>query len=295
MIRVLLLATAVPVAAWGMPPALTLPADTATQAARETGGARADGLMLSGAVRQGGLVRGTAPAGTTALTLDGETLAMAPDGRFLIGLDRDAPPTARLVATRVDGTDSVRMLAVQPGTWRIQSLPTLPKATPRTAEQIARRADEIAQIVAARATMHATDGWRQTPVWPVTGRISGVFGSQRIYAGEPGAYHGGVDIARPTGTPVASPLDGVVVLAAEVPFSLEGHLLLIDHGMGLGSAFLHLSRIDVRVGDRVTRGQPVGAIGATGRATGPHLHWAMTWNGRRIDPQPLAGAMAVNR
>ncbi|MFD1949195.1 M23 family metallopeptidase [Sphingomonas arantia] len=265
---------------------------------REVGGATAtapsDGFTIEGAVRQGGLLRGVAPVGTVELTLDGEPLAMAPDRRFLIGLDRDAPPAARLVATHADGGQSVRVLVVRRGDWRVQSLPTLPKATPRTPTEVARRNAELAQIVAARATVHATDGWRQTPVWPVTGRISGVFGSQRIYAGEPGAYHGGVDIARPTGTPVASPLDGVVVLAAAVPFSLEGHLLLIDHGMGLGSAFLHLSRIDVRVGDRVTRGQTVGAIGATGRATGPHLHWAMTWNGRRIDPQPLAGAMPTS-
>jgi len=268
---------------------LALPATVQTEAAREA--ARPDGFVLAGPLRQGALVQGIAPVGTVALTLDGQKLVLAGDRHFLLGFDRDAGPAAQLVATLADGQSVTRTLAITPRDWALQSLPTLPKATPRTEAEIARRTGELAQIRAARAEDHGGDGWRQRPLWPATGRISGVFGSQRIYAGEPGAYHGGVDIARPTGTPVAAPLDGTVVLAAADPFSLEGHLLLIDHGMGLGSAFLHLSRIDVRVGDRVTRGQPVGAIGATGRATGPHLHWAMTWAGRRIDPQALAGAM----
>jgi murein DD-endopeptidase MepM/ murein hydrolase activator NlpD len=269
------------------PGTLTLPATVTAEAARET----QDGFVLTGAVRQGGLAQGVAPAGALTLTLDGQPLAMAGDGHFLLGFDRDAGSTAVLAATLSDGRVVTRTLAVAKRDWAIQSLPTLPKATPRTPAEIARREGELAQIRATRAEDHGGDGWRAQPLWPATGRISGVFGSQRIYAGEPGAYHGGVDIARPTGTPVAAPLAGTVVLAAADPFSLEGHLLLIDHGMGLGSAFLHLSRIDVHVGDRVTRGQKVGAIGATGRATGPHLHWAMTWAGRRIDPQPLAGAM----
>lgn len=268
--------------------------DTALSSARASDTA-GDEIVLTGPIRQGGLLQGRAPAGTAALTLDGRPLAMAPDGHFLIGFDRDAAATAALVVIRGDGSRAVRMLTVAGGNWRLQSLPTLPRQTPRTPAEIARRADELRQITAARAQVNRVDGWRQRPVWPATGRISGVFGSQRIYAGEPGAYHGGVDIARPTGTSVASPLDGVVVLAVATPFSLEGRLLLIDHGMGLGSAFLHLSRIDVRAGERVVRGQPVGAIGATGRATGPHLHWAMTWMGRRIDPQTLVGAMPPPR
>jgi len=160
-----------------------------------------------------------------------------------------------------------------------------------SAEFQRRRAPELAQIAAARDVASDAQGWRQRFAWPVKGRISGLFGSQRIYAGEPGAYHSGVDVARPTGTPVAAPADGVVILAAAAPFTLEGNLLMIDHGMGLNSAFLHLSRIDVQVGDHVAQGQVVGAIGATGRATGPHLHWGMKWHDARIDPLLLAGAM----
>lgn len=250
-------------------------------------------FSFSGPAMQGGLVTAQAPAGITALTLDGRPIPIAADGRFLIGFGRDAGPRATLVGRTRDGQTVTRELSVTARTWDIQSLPTLARGTTPTPEFLARRKIETAQITAARAVRSDVDGWRQHFRWPVEGRISGVYGSQRIYAGEPGAPHSGVDIARPTGTPVATPADGVVVLAAKAPFTLEGNLLIIDHGLGLNSAFLHLSRIDVKVGDRVRQGQVVGAIGATGRATGPHLHWAMMWQDQRIDPQPLAGLMAA--
>nr|WP_315764983.1 M23 family metallopeptidase [Sphingomonas sp. Y38-1Y] len=252
--------------------------------------AQGDGFALSGMPQQGALVLGTVPRGTTALTLDGLAVEVARDGRFAIAFDRDAGPSARLVA-RGSGVLLDRTLTVAPRAWRIERLPTLPRVSQPSAEFQRRRPPELARIAAARAKQTGAEGWRQRFAWPVTGRISGLFGSQRIYAGEPGAYHGGVDVARPTGTPVAAPADGVVILAADAPFTMEGNLLMIDHGMGLNSAFLHLSRIDVREGDAVRQGQPVGAIGATGRATGPHLHWGMKWRDARIDPLLIAGPM----
>ena len=118
-----------------------------------------------------------------------------------------------------------------------------------------------------------------------------MFGSQRIYNGDPGSYHSGVDIAAPTGTYYVAPADGVVTLAASSPFTLEGNLLMIDHGMGLNSAFLHSAEILVREGQEVKRGEPIGRIGSTGSATGPHLHWSMKWNDARIDPILLTGPM----
>ncbi|KQN25191.1 peptidase [Sphingomonas sp. Leaf33] len=248
-------------------------------------------FALDAAPVQGGLARGVAPAGTRTLTLGALPVPVSPDGRFLIAFDRDAAPTVDLVATLADGRAVRQTLTVAPRAWRIERLDTLPRGTAPTEDFTRRRAPELAQIAAARAVDRASDGWRQRFVWPATGRISGLFGSQRIYKGEPGAYHGGVDVARPTGTPVVAPADGIVALAAAAPFTLEGNLLMIDHGMGLVSAFLHLSRIDVGPGDRVRQGQVVGAIGATGRATGPHLHWGMTWRGSRIDPLLVAGAM----
>ena len=155
------------------------------------------------------------------------------------------------------------------------------------------RQPELARIAAARAIRSNADGWRQKFVWPVKGRISGRFGSQRIYrGGEAGAYHSGLDIATgASGTPFVAPADGVVVLAAQTPFSLEGNLLILDHGMGLNSAFLHCSELLVKEGDHVRQGQVIGRIGMTGRATGPHLHWSMKWLDARLDPLLFTGPM----
>jgi len=127
-------------------------------------------------------------------------------------------------------------------------------------------------------------GWRQNFIWPAAGRVSGRFGAQRIYRGTAGAYHGGLDIAAGAGSPYVAPADGVVVLAATTPFTLEGHLLMVDHGMGLNSAFLHASRLLVGLGDKVRQGQALGEVGMTGRATGPHLHWGIRWREARLDP-----------
>ena len=248
-------------------------------------------ISLSGELAQGGLASGIAPPGTTRLTFDGQPVTVAPDRRFIIGFDRDTGASAVMVATLATGASLRQVVTIAPRAWRIERLNTLPKLPRPTPEFERLRPAELAQIAAARARDTGADGWRQAMHWPVTGRISGLFGSQRVYRGEPGAYHSGVDVARPTGTPVAAPADGVVILAAATPFTLEGRLLMIDHGMGLNSAFLHLSRIDVRVGDRVRQGQPVGAIGATGRATGPHLHWSLRWREARLDPMLAAGAM----
>lgn len=246
----------------------------------------------TGALSQGGLILGIAPTGSARVMLDGRPVALAADGRFVVGFDRDAPPQATLVATLADGRTITQPLTIAPRAWDISRLATLPKY-PLPEPEFARvRPAELAQIAAARARLTAADGWRQAFKWPVTGRISTLFGSQRIYKnGEAGAYHSGVDVARPTGTMVVAPADGVVILAADHPFTLEGNLLMIDHGMGLNSAFLHLSRIDVRVGETVRQGQPVGAVGMTGRATGPHLHWSLRWGDAKLDPMLAAGAM----
>ncbi|GGE87584.1 peptidase [Sphingomonas prati] len=250
-------------------------------------------LVVDGTAEQGGVIRGTVPDGTATLRIDGTDVPFAADGSFILGFGRDAGPQARLVATRADGSESVRLLTVASRRWSVQSLPTLSRSTPPTEVFRVRREGELAQIAAARARRVPGDGWRGRFDWPVTGRISGVFGSQRIYAGEPGAVHAGVDIARPTGTVVRAPADGMVVLAAASPFTLEGRLLIVDHGAGMNSAFLHLSRIDVVDGQRVRRGQLLGAIGTTGRSTGPHLHWAVMVRDQRVDPARLAGPMSV--
>jgi hypothetical protein len=280
--------------------ALPLQLSTAARAAGAPLGALADpapttvvrGISLTGTPAQGAVLLGKVDKGVFNLTLNGVPIRVASDGQFIIGFGRDAPPAALLKATLPDGRVVEMLLTVPPRTWQIEYIASLPRFA-RPSEEFARlRGPELTQINAARRVDAVADGWRQRFVWPVTGRISGLFGSQRRYAnGETGDPHSGVDVARPIGTPVVAPADGVVILAADHAFTLEGNLLMIDHGMGLNSAFLHLSRIDVKVGDRVLRGQPVGAIGMTGRATGPHLHWSMMWQGQRIDPWFLAGPM----
>lgn len=250
-----------------------------------------DPFALAGKFEQGGIARGQLPSGTTTLRFNDAAIPFAADRRFLIAFDRDAPPTAMVEAVLADGRTVRDPLVIAPRAWNISRLDRLAKYPVPSAEFEARRPAELARIAAARARQTAADGWRQPFAWPATGRISTLFGSQRIYAGEPGAYHSGIDIALPTGTPVRAPADGVVILAAEAPFTLEGNLLMLDHGMGLSSAFLHLSRIDVRDGESVRQGQAIGAVGATGRATGPHLHWGLSWRGARIDPLLVAGAM----
>ena len=252
-------------------------------------------FQLSGAPGQGATMLGTAPPGTVDLRLDGQPVAMDADGRFLIAFDRDAPPQSRLVARLADGRLIDRPLTVAPRDWRIERVDAPLRPTRSSEAFLALRRPELEQIAAARAKTTAAQGWRQRFIWPRRGRISGLFGSQRIYRGQPGAYHGGVDVAGATGEPVVAPADGVVILAADHPFTLEGNLLMIDHGHGLNSAFLHLSRIDVKVGDTVAQGQRIGTIGATGRATGPHLHWGMKWNEARIDPMLIAGPMSQAR
>ena len=247
-----------------------------------------DAFVLQRALRQGVVTRVRAPAGTTALTLDGAALPLADDGMFLLAFDRDARATAILRAERGVDPPIEAALTIAPGKWRVQHVDAPYRGSAASdAEFVRRRAAELEQIDTARRGNVVSDGWRQDFIWPVRGRLSGWFGSQRIYRGKPGSYHSGLDIAAPMGTPFVAPADGVVVLAAAQPFTLEGHLLIVDHGMGLTSAFLHASRLDVVAGQIVRQGQPLGAVGATGRATGPHLHWGLRWRSARLDPLPL--------
>ena len=250
-------------------------------------------FALTGQLTQGGWARGRAPVGTRLLGFDRRAVVVAPDRSFFIAFDRDSPARADILADLGDGTTTRGVLTIAPRAWQIERIPLGPKpGGPPNPEYARRREGELAQINAARGVDHAIEGWRQKFIWPAYGRISGRFGSQRIYNGTPGSYHSGMDIATGTsGTPFVAPADGVVTLAAASSFSLEGRLLMIDHGMGLNSAFLHCSGHGVKVGDVVRQGQYIGRIGATGRATGPHLHWSVKWRDARLDPLLFVGAM----
>lgn len=242
-------------------------------------------FSVSGQQVQGGWLRGLAPAGTLSLALAGRPIEVEPDGSFFVAFDRDSGPSSELVARRGELPTVRKLLAIAPRGWQIEQVnaPFRPGGM-ADAEFVRRRAGELAQIGAARAQSTDAAGWRQGFAWPLRGAIRGRFGAQRIYQGKPGSYHGGLDIAGAEGTPFMAPADGVVVLAAATPFTLEGNLLIVDHGSGLSSAFLHASRLGVRPGERVRQGQVIGWVGRTGRATGPHLHWALKWRDAKLDP-----------
>ncbi len=248
-------------------------------------------FTLSGEATQGGWQKGKAPGRTRELQLDGKPIQIADDGSFFLAFDRDAESTASLVAIMEDGSRMARELTISPRAWKIEHVNIARRRGGPSEAFMRLRRPELEQIGAARAMDTGSQGWRQSFIWPSTGRISGRFGSQRIYRGEAGSYHSGVDVAGGSGAPIVAPADGVVILAADHPFTLEGNLLMLDHGMGLNSAFLHCSQLLVREGQAVRQGQLIARIGMTGRATGPHLHWSMKWNDARIDPLLLAGPM----
>lgn len=247
-------------------------------------GAEAVSLLTPRALTQGGWLRGMTRA--KRLQLGDVVVPIASDGAFFLAFDRDAPPTLALLADFGGDDRRTVPLTIAPRAWAIEHVdtPLRPPSAGPDADFAARRSAELALIRAARARDTGAQGWRQAMQRPAQGRFSGRFGSQRVYQGQPGAYHSGLDIAGGAGTPYVAPASGTVVLAATAPFTLEGHLLLLDHGMGLCSAFLHAERLLVAEGDSVQQGQPLGLIGQTGRATGPHLHWSLTWRGSRLDP-----------
>lgn len=246
-------------------------------------------VELRGEAVQGGLMIGQAPAGSIVL-LDDAPVTTSAAGHFLIGFGRDDVETRRL---RVEwsGGEFERELVPQSREFAIQRIDGLPPAqvTPDP-EVMERIRTEAALTREARKRVDDRADFAAGFIWPTTGPISGVYGSQRILNGEPRSPHWGVDVAAPTGTEVRAPAAGIVTLAhPDMYFS--GGTLLIDHGLGLSSAFLHLDRILVEPGQRVERGELIARVGATGRVTGPHLDWRMNLGEIRVDPQLLVPPM----
>ncbi len=249
------------------------------------------GIRLDGPRIQGGLLRGRVPSGS-AVEFEGEPVRVSGDGWFLVGFGRDAPPEADLVVAFPDGRRERQVLQVKRREYRIQRIDGLPpgKVTPRSEEDLARIRAEVRMAGQARSIDDPRTDFLSGFRWPATGRISGVYGSQRILNGEPRRPHYGIDIAAPAGTRVVTPADGVVTLVHPDMF-FSGGTLIVDHGHGLSSAFLHLSRILVEKGERVVQGQPIAEVGSTGRSTGPHLDWRINLFDRRLDPALLVGPM----
>lgn len=240
-------------------------------------------IELPPSASQGALVTGRAPPGVQ-LSFQGRAVRVDDDGRFVIGIARDAPAHVAIDVRWPDGRASTVELAVAARDWPIERIDGVPPATVEPPPAIAERIrEEQARVAAVRTRDDPRADYLQRFTWPVQGRISGRFGNQRVYNGSAGAPHSGMDIAAPAGTPVRAPAAGLVTFA-DPGLYLTGGTVVLDHGHGVSSNFLHLSRIDVHVGDRVEQGDVIGAVGATGRATGPHLHWGMNWFDVRIDP-----------
>jgi len=245
-------------------------------------------LDLQGEAVQGGLMFGDCGAGCR-VTFDDTDILVAPDGRFVIGFDRDEAGSRKLRVSQADGSEQVMTLEVAARDYAIERVDGLPPQTVTPdPEALERIREEAAMVAAARARRDPQAGYGSGFTWPAAGRISGVYGSQRILNGEPRRPHYGLDIAAPTGSAVYAPADGVVTLAYEDMY-FSGGTLVLDHGQGLSSSFLHLSRLLVEAGTVVRQGDLIAEIGATGRASGPHLDWRMNWLDRRVDPQLLVG------
>jgi len=246
----------------------------------------AQAVELNGEAVQGGLIFGQAAPGEQVF-LDDQAVMVAENGEFVIGFGRDETGERVLSILGPEGESERLILAVAPREYDIERVDGLPPKTvtpdPEAAERIAQ---EGAMVANARSRRDERTDYDSGFTWPAQGRISGVYGSQRVLNGEPRRPHFGLDIAAPTGSPVYAPADGIVTLAHPDMY-YSGGTLILDHGQGLSSTFLHLSKILVEAGTFVEQGELIAEVGATGRASGPHLDWRMNWLDRRVDPQLL--------
>ncbi|MAB18488.1 MAG: peptidase M23 [SAR116 cluster bacterium] len=252
--------------------------------------------LLAGEAVEGGVVIATVPAGAL-VTLNDMPVTTDADGRFIIGFHRDSPDIITLRVTGTDGITQQTDLTARQRVYDIQRIDGLKSSYVSPPDDVLARIAADADDVKRARTLH--DAGDQAGDFlggfdmPVTGRITGIYGSQRILNGAPRAPHYGIDIAAARGTPVLAPAGGRVTLVKDLYFS--GWTVLITHGFGLNAAFLHLDSVSVASGDIVRRGTPIGTVGSTGRSTGPHLDWRLDWQGRRLDAALVRRQIAASR
>jgi hypothetical protein len=252
----------------------------ATQAILPASGAESNAVSFSGFAAQGGLVVGRVSPGSK-VWVDGAPVR-ADGGLFCFGFNYDETAAASVRIVYPDGSAETRMVSPDMREFDVQRIDGLPQQyvspPPEVQERISRDARAVVE-----ARMHDIDEtwFAEEFIWPVDGIITGRFGNRRILNGEPRAPHYGIDLAVPEGTPIKAPVDGIVRLAEDL--FLSGNTMVIDHGHGVSTSYLHMSRMDVGVGETVRRGEEIALVGATGRATGPHLCWRMNWFQKRLD------------
>ncbi len=240
-------------------------------------------LQLEDSPTQSGLLRGHVDPGEQVFYAE-QQLKISPDGSFILGFGRDVTPRQSLTLIDADGVKHIHNFTLKQRKYDIQRINGISKQMMNPSEDDLKRIRQEAQQV-AKARQQDSDrlNFQESFIWPVIGRISGIYGSQRILNGEPRRPHFGIDIAAPKGTPVKAPAGGAVTMVHNGMF-FSGGTLIVDHGHGLSSSFLHLSKILVKVGDQVAQGETIAQVGATGRVTGSHLDWRINWFDQRLDP-----------
>ena len=244
-------------------------------------------LSLPQKVFQGDMVVGRVDP-EAKITVNGRPHAVGSQGYFVIGVPRDLKRDL-LVKARKKNSTIAHTIQTLKYDWRVQHINGLAKnhVNPGQDERVRMEMDRAKIKIVRKTPPYVLPFFiKKGFVMPVKGRISGVFGSQRVLNGEPRAPHYGLDIAAPRGTPARSPADGIARLVAEDTF-LMGNVLMIDHGLGVTSIFIHLDSVAVQEGDLVRQGDIVARVGQTGRATGPHLHWGVSVERTPIDPLRL--------
>jgi biotin carboxyl carrier protein len=240
-----------------------------------------DKVELAGTFSQGGLIIGKCPV-RCDVTFNGKPLKITATGNFVFGFGRDAVAQQKITVTLAKQPPKPFGFTIKQRKYMVHGVPEATVNPPPAV--MARIAREQALVDAARAINSDRQDFMSGFSWPLKGRISGVYGSQRIYNGQPGNPHYGLDIAGPVGANVTAPMSGKVRLA-EPDLYFSGGTIILDHGHGIFSSYIHLSKVLVKVGQEIKRGDLMAKVGATGRASGPHLDWRINWFNDRLDPQ----------
>lgn len=248
-------------------------------------------IWQTGQATQGALMIGQTASPSAVIWLDDRRLLLSENGYFAFGFHRDDTDKQQLSITYDNGSSFITPLRPQTRSYKTQSISGLESKYVTPPQEITDRISQDRQnVIKARANQTSDDDFVIKGFdWPVRGIITGVYGSQRILNGKPRAPHYGIDIAAPAGTPIISPADGIVTMADDLYFT--GGTIIIDHGLAISSTMLHLQKMMVSRGDVIKRGDVIGAVGSTGRSTGPHLDWRLNWQDKRLDPEMAANPL----
>lgn len=238
-------------------------------------------------LKQGGFYVGKITPGDK-ITFHGERVKISEDGYFVIGLGWKYKSQANIRVDHKVGGHTMYQLPVKVHEYDVEHIEGLPPKYVTPPENLLKRIrKDAADVRKVRRVDSDLQNFREEMIWPVEGRISGRFGSHRVYNGKPGSMHTGLDIAPGQGALIVAPLGGKVTLISDQ--YLTGITLMIDHGHGLNSVYAHMEKAIAEDGQMIKKGEPIGTVGMTGRATGPHLHWGMNWYGERLNPAVALG------